>query len=318
MGKISVMGAAIIDVLAAPVNFDKLSVGSLPMEDITLSYGGDALNEAVVLAKMGAEVELFSTVGDDEAGERIVNYLSSLGVDTRGISRKPDVPTGINMVLVDDKGERYFLTNPHGSLRKLTEDDLTPYTDTGSDIVSFAGIFVSPLLDIPAMTRLFAAIKKRPGRVLAADMTKAKKGETLSDLTPALRYIDYIFPNEAEAALLTGRDDPYENARLLTEAGVGCAVIKRGKEGCLIRKDGEYIELPAFPGVKALDSTGAGDTFAAGFIYALSRGFSLRDCGLFANAAASVAVEYPGATEKFPGIEKVRERYEDLKRLSGY
>ncbi|MBQ7525363.1 MAG: carbohydrate kinase family protein, partial [Abditibacteriota bacterium] len=268
--RISVMGAAIIDVLAAPVNFDKLSVGSQPMEDITLSYGGDALNEAVVLAKLGAEVEIFSTLGTDEAGGQIINYLSSLGIHTRGISRKPNIPTGTNIVLVDNKGERYFLTNPQGSLRKLAEEDLTPHTDTGSDIVSFAGIFVSPLLDIPAMTRLFAAIKKRPGRVLAADMTKAKKGETLSDLAPALKYIDYILPNESEVALLTGIDDPYENARLLTEAGVGCAVIKRGKEGCLIRKDGEYIELPAFPGVKALDSTGAGDTFAAGFIYALS------------------------------------------------
>ncbi len=71
--RISVMGATIIDVLAAPVNFDKLSVGSQPMEDITLSYGGDALNEAVVLAKLGAEVEIFSTLGTDEAGEQIIN-----------------------------------------------------------------------------------------------------------------------------------------------------------------------------------------------------------------------------------------------------
>ncbi len=311
--RISVMGAAIIDVLAAPVNFDKLSVGSQPMEDITLSYGGDALNEAVVLAKLGAEVELFSTLGTDEAGEQIINYLSSLGIRTRGIGRKPNIPTGTNIVLVDDKGERYFLTNPQGSLRKLAEEDLTPHTDTGSGIVSFAGIFVSPLLDIPAMTRLFAAVKKRPGRVLAADMTKAKKGETLSDLAPALRYVDYILPNESEVALLTGIDAPRENARLLTEAGAGCAVIKRGKEGCLVFKDGEYIELPAYPGVKALDSTGAGDTFAAGFIYALSQGFSLRDCGLFANAAASIAVEYLGATEKFPGIEKVEERFNKMR-----
>ena len=312
-GKISVMGAAIIDVLAAPVNFDGLKIGSQPMDNIRLSYGGDALNEAVVLAKLGAEVELFSNVGNDEAGRQVINYLSANGVDTSGIVKDLKIPTGINIVLVDDKGERYFLTNPNGSLRKLTEEDLTPHADTGSDIVSFAGIFVSPELDIPAMTNLFRAIKKRPGRILAADMTKAKKGEKLSDLKPLLKYVDFIFPNASEIALLTGVDDPRENAEKLVDMGVGCAVVKKGKDGCLIHTKEEFIEVPAHPVRNPVDSTGAGDTFAAGFIYALSKGYSIPDCGRFANAAASCAVEYLGATEGFPGIEEVIRRFEKIR-----
>ena len=218
----------------------------------------------------------------------------------------------MNIVLLDEKGERYFLTNPSSSLRKLGEVDVLSQLDEAADIVCFASIFVSPLLDLEAMERIFKVIKSKPGRILVADMTKAKKGEKLEDLTRILSYIDYILPNHEEISLLTGEMDPEVNAKLLVEAGASCAVVKCGSKGCIIQTKEESLYISAYPVEHVVDTTGAGDCFAAGFLYALSCGYSLENCGKFACATASCAVEAVGATEGIKSVDKPKERYEFL------
>ena len=266
---ITIIGNAIVDVLAKSLNSEVFETGSQPVENIKLSFGGDALNEAVVLTRLGKKVDLISKVGKDEAGLRVLSFLKDSGISVDKITVENGLDTSINVVLIDEHGERYFLTNPAGSQRKFAEEDIYPYLDSANDIVSFASIFVSPLLDIPAMTRIFNRIKQKPSRILVADLTKAKKGERLEDLADLLPYVDYILPNEDEIALLTGEKDPYINAGLLIEAGVSCAVIKCGSEGCLIRTKDEMYQIPAYHVQKCVDTTGAGDSFAAGFLLAL-------------------------------------------------
>ncbi len=309
--KITVIGAAIIDVLAGPVNEQVFQTGSQPVEKTELSFGGDALNEAVVLSRLGKEVQLISKVGKDEAGARVIDYAESCGLATEDIIREEGLTTGINIVLLDEKGERHFLTNPTGSLRRLSLEDILPRVEDMGEIVSFASIFVSPLLDIPAMEKLFRRIKSYPGRILVADMTKAKKGEKLEDIKCLLPYMDYILPNEDEIALLTGICDSRKNAELLVEAGVGCAVVKCGAKGCIIATQEAVLEVPACPIKELVDTTGAGDCFAAGFLWGVSEGYSLEECGRMACAVASCSVERVGATEG------VASREECLKRFQG-
>ena len=181
--------------------------------------------------------------------------------------------------------------------------------DEMADIVSFASIFVSPELGIEAMERVFRKIKEKPGRILAADMTKAKKGESLNDLKNILPYIDFIFPNQEEINLLTGEKDPYVNAKLLVDSGVSCAVVKCGTKGCIIQTKEELYEIPAYPINQAIDTTGAGDCFAAGFLYALSEDMSLPECGRFACAVASCTIECVGATDGVRSVEEPMRRY---------
>lgn len=309
---ITIIGAAIIDILAGPVNEDIFKRGSVPMQLTKMSFGGDALNEAAVLSRMGKQVELLTIVGNDDAGRRVLDYAKENHINIDKITMKDDLTTGMNLVLVDEKGERYFLTNPQSSLRKLSEEEILPYTDSMADIVSFASIFVSPPLDIDTMERVFQKIKEKPERILAADMTKAKNGEKLKDLEKILPYLDYIFPNHEEIALLTGETDPYVNAKLLVEAGVKCAVVKCGTKGCIIQTEKELYEIPAYPVEKVIDTTGAGDSFAAGFLYALSEGKSLLECGRFACAAASCAIECVGATDGIRSADEVIRRFQLL------
>lgn len=199
------------------------------------------------------------------------------------------------MVLIKEGGERSFLTNANGSLRRLKIEDVRMPFPEGAKILSFASIFVFPEIDCRSLTKIFAQAKSQ-GMMVCADMTKRKHGETVEDIKEALEYVDYILPNEEEACLVTGKDTAEEAAERLLEAGVKNVVIKCGARGCLVRNRRECYRVMAKPGVRCIDTTGAGDSFAAGFIYALSEGRELRECAEYANACGAMAVQVLGAT----------------------
>lgn len=293
----AIIGAAILDVIAPGVNRQVFEIGSVPAGGVSLQTGGDAMNESVVLARLGRSVRLIGRIGQDMGGDLILSRCRELGIQTDYLHRA-DIDTGINIVLVDERGERSFITNPEGSLRKIEPEDVFSAIDAPdfSDIkvVSFASIFVYPLL-MPRLSDIFRRIKQR-GPLLCADMTKRKHNETIDDIADALPYVDYIFPNLEEAQMLCGKDDPEQIADMFLQRGAGCAVIKLGASGCLIKSARVHAQIPAVPGIKAIDSTGAGDNFAAGFIDALLDGLDPVACARRANAAASLCVERIGAT----------------------
>ena len=306
--EVSVIGAAIIDVLAGPINEKLFQTGSLPVETVRMSFGGDALNEAVVLSQLGTKVELISKVGNDEAGKRVLSFLQEKGVGLN-VSVDDRIETGINIVLIDENRERRFLTNPVGSLRKLSEEDVMARLDNLGNIVCMASIFVSPMLDIPAMERIFKEIKKKEGRILIADMTTAKNGESIEDIKCLLPWIDYIIPNETEAGHLTGETDASLSAKSFLEHGANCVMIKLGARGCLIKnRDEEYV-VPAYAKAKAVDTTGAGDSFVAGFTWGLSKGMSVKESVRFGCATASCTVECVGANSAVKSVDVPMQRY---------
>ena len=308
--KISVIGTGVVDVLVGAVDEKIFLRSSTPMDFIKISFGGDALNEAIVLSRFGKKVQWISKIGDDDAGRRILNYAAENNLSTERVKIQAGLETGVNIVLVDKAGERHFLTNPRSSLRKLAEEDIVPQINDMAEIVSFASMFVSSLLDVATMERVFKQIKSA-GKILAVDATRAKNGETLTDLKNLFPNMDYFFPNEAELATLTGEDDVDKNISALLNCGLKCAVVKRGGKGCIIATENERYEIPACRAEKVIDTPGAGDCFAAGFLWALSEGWSLEDCGKFACAAASCSVEEVGAVAGVASLEKVMSRYEN-------
>ena len=315
---VCIIGPVVADVTAGPVSPDVFSTGSHAISHTSLSFGGDALNEAVVLSRLGAPVELISKVGNDETGHRLLSFLADNRVETAGVITEEGLTTGINIVLFDKNGERFFLTNPNSSLRKLGLSDVQnavsslPFLRSSRTLFSFASIFVSPLFGIKEMKELFHSLKMQPGNVLCADFTKAKNGETLQDLYEILPYTDIVFPNEEEIALLTHESDPSKNAASLLKAGVSCVVIKCGKKGCLIRTENEEITIPSVSGITPLDTTGAGDNFVAGFLYGLYHGYPLPECGKLACATASCAVETIGANSGVVSLAEPARRAEQI------
>ena len=339
MYDITVIGPALIDVLAAPFSMEAMERDSRYLDQIRMSFGGDALNESAVLTRLGKKVQLISKVGADEAGRTVLNYLHKNGIDTDSVQVEKGLETAVNIALIAEDGSRKFLMNPHSSLRRLGLEDVMPVLSQiladsqGAKIVSFASMFISPLFTVEKMKELFAAVKAA-GRTLVVDVTRAKNGETLEDLKDLLPYIDVFVPNDEEIASLTGVQDPAENVRILVEAGVKTAVVKIGGEGCLVgtreenagpgttgaaaaddaldtvvRGGVRIVHVRAVPNAACIDTTGAGDTFAAGLIAGLCNGWSLPECAKLGCAAASCSIEQIGATDGVRSLDQVMERY---------
>lgn len=308
MYDITIIGAAIIDILASPICKENLSVRSYPTECISMAIGGDGANEATTLSRLGKRVNLITKLGNDLTGKMLQNHFRENHISLEDAVIEEGLDTGINIVLVDKDAERSFITNKNGSLRRLSLPDISLDALSKSSIVCFASIFVSPLFDTPAMATLFKAAKDR-GCMLCADTTRCKNGETLSDIRDAIQYLDYIFPNYEEAKAVAGKEKPEDIADAFLDCGVSCIVLKLGSKGCLIKTKERCLKIPAYPNTKCIDTTGAGDNFAAGFLYALSEKMSLEDCGRFANMTASIAVESVGACTGVRNLEQVMERF---------
>lgn len=314
MYDVTVIGPSVIDVLASPVGPDLFSSGVRYLDRIIMSFGGDALNEAAVLTRLGKKVQLISKTGEDEAGRKILDYLRENGISTDSIRVEAGLDTAVNIVLVDRDGSRRILGAADTSPRRLEPEDVEAQLDKGetAGIVCFASMFSSPRFTIEAMKALFSRIKAE-GRILVADMTRTKNGETLEDLRDLFPYMDVFMPNEEEICLLTGDDDPVRNAVRLVERGVKTAVVKAGARGCIVGTKDGTAEIPAVKGIRCVDTTGAGDTFAAGFILGLCEGLPMEECARLGNAAASCCVEQIGATDGVRSPEQVMDRYRMLR-----
>ncbi len=305
--RFSIIGAAHLDALVEGFDENQLRQGSAPAQQIRLGYGGDALNEAVTLSRLGGDVDLVSKVGRDSAGDMVLAHCQSAGLSTAHIAREDGLSTSLNIVLIDRAGERRFITDPKGSLRALELPDVLPYADTFAPVVCFASLFVFPRFRAEELETLFSAIKKK-GRLLAADMTKRKNGERLIDLAGVWPYLDIVFANAEEAGLLTGLTDVADMARDMRGFGAGTVVIKTGAKGCYAASDTFTGAVEGCKSRICIDTTGAGDNFAAAFLFAHAAGRNTEDCARFANAVASICVEHLGATEHAVTLEEALER----------
>lgn len=295
MKQVMIIGASIVDVLVTPADERVFAVGSLPAEQIRMSCGGDALNEATVLQKLGGKVALHTLLGDDEAGKTVLRRMEQVGLDTQNVRIRQDLRTSVNVVLVKPDGTRCFLTDPQSSQRKLQQEDIPLPLPQDTGILCFASMFVFPLMKTREMAALFRTAREQ-GILVCADMTQRKNGETTADVAEALQYVDYLFPNDAEAMLLTGKDTVEAAARDLLEAGVGTVVVKCGADGCYILTRQGSFRVPAEKAEACRDTTGAGDSFVGGFLYGLSQDLSLEECARLANRCGARAVEKVGAT----------------------
>lgn len=309
MSDLVLAGAAIVDVPVVPADSSVFSRVSTPAESILLTTGGDAMNEAMVLSHLGKQVRLITRIGTDTAGQYIKQTCTQAGIDTSYFHEHTELATGVNVVLVDTHGERRFFTNPHGSLRALEASDITPEALHGASIFCFASIFVFPKIDPVQLAQLFQRVRQQ-GLLVCADMTLPKHGERLPEMTPAFSQLDYLFANEAEAGTVTEESDPLRMADRLIASGARHVIIKLGARGCLLAdQTGLRVPVPACPDTHCIDTTGAGDTFAAGFFAGLLDGRDFIDCARFANAAASVSVESIGASTGVRSMEQVLQRY---------
>ena len=294
------IGQAVVDCITRGVEGDPLGMGKTRAQSITLNLGGDAVNESFVLASMGHKAALVCAAGDDLAGRFVAGEASRRGLETGGVTVMHGLVTPVANMFVKLDGSRSSVTSAASLLPGYTPDPeyVRSLVKKGAKIVSFASLFRAPL-DQPEVVCSLVRAAHESGAIVCAD-TKIPtfRSMMLSDLEPVLPMIDYFFPNDTEAAFLTGIDGSYEEiAGALTEQGICHVVIKAGEKGIFAAdaESGERFMLPALK-VPVVDTTGAGDNLVAGFMDSLLRGADFRECCEAGLMAAALSIQHLGAT----------------------
>jgi sugar/nucleoside kinase (ribokinase family) len=293
------LGILVADVVARPVDAAP-AAGTLALVDsIVLRGGGCALNTSSALTRLGLEAAVIGKVGADAFGDFVVSLLHERGVEGSGVLRDPDAPTSASVVLVDSAGERTFLHNP-GANDALRLEEIGEEAFAGRAL-HVAGALVLAGLDGEPTAGILAEARRR-GRHTSLDPVFDASGRW-DRIVPALPHCDLVTPGRAEAEAITGESKPARAAHRLRAMGAGTAVVTLGPDGCYVAADDFDGLLPAVA-VEAVDGTGAGDAFAAGFLYGRLAGWSTESCARFANAAGALATTAVGAFEGVADLER--------------
>ena len=269
-------------------------------ECVALEIGGDAINQAVALRRLGVDAGLVTGLGTDEAGELILSQLNRRGVPTEGIVLSPG-HSRINVILIQGDGQRHFLHEAAPAPGSLFAP---PLPDAGTaKIISIGSLLAPPFLTPESIDR-FTAAAAESGAILCADVMCNGRLYPLDELKAGLSRLDYFFPNYEEASLLTGQRDLMSITSALLDCGIRHIVVKTGRDGCFVRTQQEHFFVPAVP-AQALDTTGAGDNFVAGFLCARLEDRTLFDCCRFAAATAALSISQVGASSRPISREQV-------------
>jgi sugar/nucleoside kinase (ribokinase family) len=287
MSRIVVVGDVMVDIVVRLS--EPLARGSDAPATIRFHGGGSAANTAAWLAAAGAEPVLVGTVGDDERGREARAGLVTHGVKTR-LAVDPELPTGTCLVLVGPDGERTMAPDA-GANDALDERDLADELLADGDHLHVSGY---SLLRSGSRDASRAAI----ARASDAGMTVSVDPSSSALLSPD--FLDWaggaglLLPNASEAHALTGESDPERAARALAER-FGEVVVTLGPAGALWTDGEAVLRAAAEPVDEVVDSTGAGDAFAAGLLTARVAGMSTAEALAAGCRLAARAVSQPGA-----------------------
>jgi sugar/nucleoside kinase (ribokinase family) len=268
------------------------------VDTVSRQLGGNAGSTSYTLARLGTPTFVVTLTGDDPEAGTVIARLQSAGVDTSRVMRV-DAPTSVAISLVNHAGERALLYQLGASAA-----DFPSFPIDGARHFHLAAVFRMKHLRTAAPLVLRRA--KELGMTTTVDTQWDTEGEWMKVLSPSLPSTDLLFVNEDEARMLSGHSDPRAAARTLREAGAQAVCIKLGARGCAVFADRFEFTSPGFR-VDAIDSTGAGDCFSAGYVAALQRGLSHQEAAVIANAAGALSVQRLGATAGVLGWEETLE-----------
>lgn len=296
------------DVLAiGELNVDLIftGLGSMPVpgreiiaRDMQLHMGSSTAICAAGVAKLGMSVGFVCKIGDDDNGRFAHRELMKLGVQDAGTIVDPAVPTGMTLSLSTERDRA--LVTCLGTIDQLTFEDIDLSLLDQARHLHVGSFFLQAGLR-PGLARLFREAHAR-GLTTSLDAGWDDTGCWDYGLNEVLKETDLFFPNESEALGVTGLDDISLAADALVPR-CRTAVLKLGGDGALWCRGDERVRVPAFPGVKVVDTTGAGDSFNAGYLHAFLRGLSPEMCLRFGNACGALAVMRIGGASSCPSRE---------------
>jgi sugar/nucleoside kinase (ribokinase family) len=320
MKRILGIGNALVDIMTIIDSDEVLERFSLPKGSMTMvdqrksimvkndtiqfekscTCGGSAANTVHGLAMLGVPAGFIGSIGNDDIGDFFEKDMKDAGVET--ILQRQLTPTGTAVALISPDSERTFATHLGAAVElysdMLKEDDFGRY-----DILYFEGylIYNKPLVEKACI------LAKENNMKIAMDLSSYNVVlDKLDDFREIVeKYIDIVFANEEEAKAFTGTNT--EEALKLISCMCEIAVLKVGKEGSWIKRSEETIKIEAIP-AQSKDTTGAGDLYAAGFLYGMANNKPLEKCGFYGAILSGKVIEVVGAKmdyDRWNGIKRI-------------
>ncbi|MBR7104991.1 MAG: adenosine kinase [Lentisphaeria bacterium] len=269
------------------------------LEDAELVPGGSAGNTVFALARMGIDVAMLGKIGHDRDGDFYKNKLVSLGGSENEFIRTEEVPTGVCLSLITPDAER-TMRSDLGAAARLTPEDVanTRFSDYGIVLIEGYMLFSA------AFDAVIEGARKA-GCKIAFDLASFEVVNIFRDrINVLLDDVDILFANADEAAALVGNIPEDEQ---LEELAKHCptAVLKLGKRGAMVKRNGEKVRVPAELVENPVDTTAAGDLWAAGFLYGTVKGHSLEACAKYGSILSGEVVQVIGSQLPDASWEKI-------------
>ena len=319
MKKVLVMGNALVDMLIRIDNDHQLEKFQLPKGSMQLvngetsrmirkdcagipselAAGGSAANTIHGLASLGVRTAFIGKVGDDEMGRFFAEDFKKAGCDPKLLIGKTD--TGVATTFITPDSERTFATYL-GSAAELTPDDLSEEMFKGYEVFHIEGYLVQN----HALIRRAVELAKSSGCTVSLDLASYNVVEANLDFLTSLigHGIDIVFANEEEIKAFTGHEPELGLEKLSGMAGI--AVVKVGSKGAMVKRGVEKVHVPAYQAT-VIDTTGAGDLFASGFLYGFVHGLSLAKSAEYGALLASTVISTMGARIAEPEWNRLKE-----------
>lgn len=269
--------------------------------------GGKGANQAYAAANLGGHVTMLGAIGNDDGGEKLLESLQKVGVDTSSIQRSSEVGTGMALIYLNQMGNNSIvvLSNANHTVTKeviLAHEELFKTAD-----------IIMLQLEIP-LEAVYEAISLAHKYHKIIILNPAPAISHLPD--ELLNKVDYITPNETELSTLTNQavttvDDAITAAQTLLQSGVKHVITTLGEKGAiLVNSEGSW-HFPATP-IKAIDTTAAGDSFNGALAVYLAEGKSIEEAIIFGNQVAALTVTHEGAQSAIPSRIEVSSLIEKL------
>ncbi|MGD0711145.1 MAG: adenosine kinase [Bacteroidales bacterium] len=266
----------------------------------TIASGGSAANTIHGLARLGIESGFIGKIGRDEMGKYFKEDMEKSNIKTCLLESTDD--SGVAVALVSPDGERTFAVHL-GAAVELTAHDMKPEFFNGYDLLHIEGY----LLQNYSLIETACDMAKKSGLKVSLDLASFNVVEAHKDFLTYIskNYADIIFANEDEAKAMTGVH-PEDAVHHIAE-WCDVAVVKTGKEGSLIKTGGEVYKIDPLQ-ANVVDTTGAGDLYAAGFLYGLLNEISMTECGRIGSLLGKHVIEQIGAKISDKDWEDIRKK----------
>ena len=304
MAELICVGILCIDALGKPV--DSLpEKGKLKLvDDIALEVGGCAANVSIALAKIGLDVTVIGRIGKDKLGEIVLDVLKRENVDVTALKIDDSISTAASLVMISSDSER-SIVHAMGANRYFCFEDIDLDIIRNARILLIAGTFLMPGFDGHGTEKLLKFARENHV-ICCMDTAWDSTGMWMDKIQNCLPYLDWFMPSYEEACQLSHKTDVEEMAKFFMSKGVKNVIIKLDQQGCFVmtQKDNGII-IPSFKGIQVKDSSGAGDSFCAGFMAGLYHQWDVRKSALFANAVGAHCVMEIGTTTGVKTMDEI-------------